>query len=125
MTTITANTTTSVLTTEERRVLFRTWRELYATRKAVAVDFLIYALLRGRDPRAGFTPISNANKLSNGSQADQSYRSTLLAASNMAGHLMSARLRTLFPEASAERIAELVGAVWHAATEHYYGKKGA
>jgi len=125
MTTITTNTTNPILTTEESRVLFRTWRELYASREASAFDFLLYALLRGKDPRTGFTPISNANKLNNGSTSDQSYRSTLLAASNMAGHLMSAKLRVLFPDASAERIAELVGAVWHAATTHFYSKKEA
>lgn len=124
MTTITTN-TNSINSAEERAVLFRTWRELYATREATAFDFLLYALLRGKDPRAGFTPISNANKLSNGSTADQSYRSNLLAASNMAGHRMSEKLRKLFPDMSAERNAELVGAVWHAATTHFYGKKEA
>jgi hypothetical protein len=124
MTTITTNTaTTSILATEERAVLFRTWRELYAKREAHTFDFLLYALLRGKDPRAGFTPISNANKLNNGSQADQSYRSTLLAASNIAGHVLSAKLRTLFPDATPERLAELVGAIWHSATTHFYGKK--
>lgn len=125
MTTINTTNTNSSLTAEERAVLFRTWRELYATREATAFDFLLYALLRGKDPRAGFTPISNANKLSNGSTADQSYRSALLAASNMAGHVLSPKLRTLFPDMTAERNAELVGAIWHSATTHYYGKKAA
>lgn len=124
MTTITTN-TNFILSAEERSVLFRTWRELYATREANAFDFLLYALLRGKDPRAGFTPISNTNKLSNGSTADQSYRGTLLAASNMAGHVMSGKLRKLFPDMTAERNAELVGAVCHAATIHFYGKKEA
>lgn len=125
MTTINTTTTNFILTSEERAVLFRTWRELYATREATAFDFLLYALLRDKDPRAGFTPISNANKLSNGSQADQSYRSTLLAASNIAGHVLSPKLRPLFPDATPERLAELVGAIWHAATTHYYGAKAA
>ena len=117
--------TNSILTSEERRALFSTWRSLYASGNAVALDFLIYALLRGKDPRAGFTPISNTNQLNNGSTADQCYKSTLLTASNMAGHRMSEKVRTLFPGMSAERNAEVVGAIWNAATALYYGKKEA
>lgn len=111
------------LTTAERHELHRTWRGQFATRQCVALDFLLYALLRGKDPHAGFTPISNTRKLHHGMSAEQSYQHTLLAVSNMAGHRLSAKLRTLFPSTSSDRLGELVGGLWHSATAHYYGKK--
>lgn len=112
------------LSSDERRELYRAWREQVAKQQCSALDFLIYALLRGKDPHAGFAPIRNPLKLSNGMQAEQCYRSALLAASNMAGHLLSAKLRALFPTVSADRLGELVGAIWHEATTLYYGQKG-
>lgn len=122
---MTTTNTTPILTTEERAVLSRTWREFYAAGPAEAFDFLLYALLRDKDPSRGFTPISNKNKLNNGSTADQCYRRTLLTASNIAGHRLSPKLRKLFPDMTAERSAELIGAIWAAATVLYYGKKEA
>lgn len=114
-----------VLTTLERQALYRNWREIFAKGECSATDFLIYALLRGADPRKGFTPIRNRNKLGNGMQPEQSYQRALLTASNMAGHTLNAKLRALFPESSADRLSELVGGIWRAATERFYTNKEA
>lgn len=122
---ITTTTYHTLISAEERAALAATWRTLYATRHAATFDFLLYALLRGKDPRSGFTPISNPRKLANGCTAEQSYRTTLLAASNIAGHRLSEKLSVLFPSMAADRKAQLCGGIWHAATELYYGKKGA
>lgn len=112
------------LSVEERRALRQTWSAFHARREAQAEDFILYAILRDKDPMAGFTPISNACKLNNGFTADQGYRQALRALCCMSAACLDAKFKALLPEASAERRAELAQAVGRAATELRTSKKG-
>lgn len=119
MTTTTITRFDSLLTAEERCELFRTWREFYATRKGAADDFILYALLRGKDPKAGFTAITNPRKLENGAQAEGGWRAAIGALDNayMDGRRLQAKLRQLFPAATDARYSELSRAIGEATTQ--------
>lgn len=49
------------------------FKALAHSRKLTAADMLLHAILMGKDPKCGFTPITNAKKLANGAQADLAY----------------------------------------------------
>lgn len=108
MTTINTPVAISLLSTEEHRALLRAWPAIHASREAQAADFLLYALLRGKDPRAGFTPIRNPVKLANGQQAWGGFRSALLLLVNQRA---VPRLARLLPDASKERLQDLAALV--------------
>jgi len=65
------------LTRQERQQFESAWRVQVAQRELRAPSFLLQALLRGRDPLRGFSPVTNANKLGNGQHAWQGYREAL------------------------------------------------
>lgn len=49
------------------------FKALAHSRKLAAADMLLHAILLGKDPKCGFTPITNAKKLANGAQADLAF----------------------------------------------------
>lgn len=108
MTTITTPVAVSLLTTEEHRALLRAWPAIHASREAQAADFLLYALLRGKDPRAGFTPICNPVKLANGQLAWGGFQSALLRLVNQRA---VAHLTRVLPGASKERLQDLAALI--------------
>lgn len=115
----------SILAVEERRALRQTWSAYHALREAQAEDFILYAVLRGTNPMAGFTPISNTCKLANGFIADQGYRQALQMLCSLSSARLTNKLKALLPEALAERLAELASAATQAASALRSGKKGA
>lgn len=108
MTTINTPVAASLLTTEEHRALLSAWPAIHASRDAQAADFLLYALLRNKDPLAGFTPICNPVKLANGQQAWGGFRSALSLLSNQRA---APRLARLLPDASQERLQDLAALI--------------
>lgn len=90
---MTATTTTTILTRDERRAFEAAWRAKHAAGTADAADFILQALLRERDPMKGFTPISRPTKLANGCTAWQGYRHALA----LLRHQLGARLHAIMP----------------------------
>jgi len=72
-------TTTELISRDERRAFDAAWLAYLATRTASAPAFLLQAILRGRDPKRGFTPVTNAAKLANGQWAWQGYERALFS----------------------------------------------
>lgn len=91
---MTATTTTTILTLDERRAFEAAWRAKHAAGTADASDLILQALLRERDPMKGFTPISRPTKLANGCTAWQGYQH----ARALLRHQLGARLHALMPE---------------------------
>lgn len=56
---------------EEYLALRATWKALAQAKTLSASDMAAYALLRGKDLRKAFSPITNPNKLANGQAAGQ------------------------------------------------------
>lgn len=66
--------TQTLITSKDEHFAFESaWREFIALKKADSAAFVLQALLRGRDPRKGFTPISNTHKLANGQRPMEGY----------------------------------------------------
>ena len=70
---------TQMISRDERRAFDAAWMAYVGTGKADAPTFILQALLRGRDPKRGFSPITNGTKLANGQTAWQGYRQALAA----------------------------------------------
>lgn len=66
-----------LISLDERKAFELAWRSHLVTCKPDASAFILQALLRGANPRAGFAPISNAVKLANGQRAWQGYHAAL------------------------------------------------
>jgi len=63
-------TTQNTQLTKEQFLEFRAKFKEQANAKSLsASDMILYNLIRGKDPKSGFTPITNPNKLSNGAIA--------------------------------------------------------
>ena len=106
MTTITAQ-NTSILTKEERISLAASWSTFHSTKKASAADMMLYALLRGKPAKTGFTPITSQAKLDNGHQAWRSYSDTINRLYSSLTGAGKDKLAMLLPSASAARIEEI------------------
>lgn len=74
---MTNTTQTQIISRDERRAFEAAWIAYVGTGKADAPTFILQALLRGRDPKRGFSPITNGTKLANGQTAWQGYRHAL------------------------------------------------
>lgn len=72
-------TQSELISRDERRAFEAAWRAYVATRTANAPAFLLQALIRGRDPKRGFTPVTNTAKLANGQWAWQGYEGALFS----------------------------------------------
>jgi hypothetical protein len=79
-----------LISRDERRAFEAAWSAYVATRAATAPAFLLQALIRGRDPKRGFTPVTNAAKLANGQWAWQGYESALFSLRYNPGHYLQA-----------------------------------
>lgn len=104
MTTTTQN-TTSILTADERLTLDANWRTQH--RHAYASQLIVLAVLRGRNPASGFTPITRPTKLANGQKAWDA----LWSAQSSARRNLPNLIQQLLPSLSAARVAELVTAI--------------
>lgn len=74
---MTNTTQTQLISRDERRTFDAAWIAYVGTGKATAPAFILQAILRGRDPKRGFSPITNGTKLANGQTAWQGYRQAL------------------------------------------------
>ncbi|KVP96941.1 hypothetical protein WJ97_14060 [Burkholderia ubonensis] len=83
-----------LISRDERRAFEAAWRAYVATGKADAAAFILQAILRGRNPKLGFTPVTNAVKLANGQFAWQGYSAAL---SQLRGQLGS-YVHAIWPE---------------------------
>lgn len=92
------NTHTSfILSFDERCQLEAAWRERLRQGDLEPTAFFLYALLRGRDPLRGFSPVRNPAKLANGHTPHQSCARALQRLQANAGwHLLR-----LWPELKA------------------------
>lgn len=79
----------SLLSRTERREFDAAWRKYCAGRAMPPAALILQALLRGRNPRAGFSPITNATKLANGQRAWQGYDGALADARRRAAVLLA------------------------------------
>lgn len=79
---------------DERRAFEAAWRGYVAAGKADAPAFILQAILRGRDPKRGFTPVTNAVKLANGQSAWQGYTAALSQLRGLLGNYV----HTIWPE---------------------------
>ncbi len=68
---------THIISRDERRAFEAAWRTHVSSGKATAAAFILQAVLRGRDPKRGFTAVSSAAKLANGQRAWQGYEQAL------------------------------------------------
>lgn len=64
---------TPLIFNAERVAFISAFKRLANAKQLTAADIIFRAKLLGKDPRAGFTPITNAKKLANGAQADLGY----------------------------------------------------
>ncbi|WP_144267139.1 hypothetical protein [Comamonas thiooxydans] len=94
-------TTTSLFPSSTARAFFEAhWRTLVSARnKQPAFHFLAGALLRGRNPLAGFTPITNKVKLANGQKADHAFT---LALQDLSQAIRTKTLAAIFPREIVE-----------------------
>jgi hypothetical protein len=88
-----------LISRDERRTFEADWRAYVATREASAPAFLLQALIRGRDPKRGFTPVTNTAKLANGQWAWQGHEAALFSLRYNPSHF----LRTIWPSLDAAR----------------------
>ncbi len=88
-----------LISRDERRTFESDWRAYVATCEADAPAFLLQALIRGRDPKRGFTPVTNAAKLGNGQWAWQGYEGALFRLRYNPSHF----LRAIWPSLGATR----------------------
>jgi hypothetical protein len=94
----------ALISRDERRAFEADWRAFVATREASAPAFLLQALIRGRDPKRGFTPVTNAAKLANGQWAWQGYESALFSLRYNPSHF----LRAIWPSLDATRFEAIL-----------------
>lgn len=66
-----------LISRDERRAFEAAWRNYVATGKADAPAFILQAIFRGRDPKRGFAPVTNAVKRANGQATWHGYRTAL------------------------------------------------
>lgn len=100
-------TQSELISRDERRAFQAAWRTYVATRTASAPAFLLQAIIRGRDPKRGFTPVTNTAKLANGQWAWQGYEAALFSLRYNPAH----HLQTIWPQlqdADATRFEALV-----------------
>lgn len=88
-------TLTRILSREEHLSFKDAWRTQFAAGRMTAADFILHAVLCGRDPQAGFSPVTNSTKLANGQRAWQGYDEALRSL-RVKGYL-ALRLPTLCP----------------------------
>lgn len=89
------NTHTSfILSFDERRRLEAAWLARLRQDGLEPTAFVLYALLRGKEPLRGFSPVTNPTKLANGQTPYQSYARALQRLHTNAGWHLS----QLWPE---------------------------
>lgn len=66
-----------IIEKDQYLTVLATWKQ---TKDHKAVDHIIYNVLRGFDPKRGFTPITKAIKLENGAQEWEGYQNALSSA---------------------------------------------
>lgn len=91
-----------LLTADQYRALLTAWRSTLSTPVRDASDYLLYALLREKDPLKAFTPCTNAVKLANG----QAAWGGLTLAMNRLRVSLRHRLQQLFPGQDIELLAD-------------------
>ena len=69
-----------IITKEEYLNVLSAWKQ---TKDHKSADHIIYNVLRGFDPKRGFSPITKASKLENGAQAWGGYGDALYTAKSM------------------------------------------
>lgn len=89
-----------LISRDERRAFETAWRAYVATCKADAPAFILQAILRGRDPKRGFTPVTNAVKLANGQFAWQGYTAALSQLRGLLGNYV----HTIWPDLMGQGI---------------------
>jgi hypothetical protein len=68
-------TKTHLFNTKEEYLAFRAaWAKLAKEKKISSTMILFYNIIRGKQNRRGFSPITKPSKLENGARADQAYR---------------------------------------------------
>jgi len=69
------------------------FRQLAHTKQATAVDHILYNLLRGKDLKRGFTPITNETKLNNNARKEPEWYTFKLALSELIFSISGAERR--------------------------------
>ena len=70
---------TPLIFNAERVAFILAFKRLANAKQLTAADILLRAKLLGKDPRTGFTSITNDKKLANGAQADLGYARAIAA----------------------------------------------
>lgn len=87
--------TSFIFTKEEAMSIISTFKECARAKKVSALDMVIYNLARGKEPRRGFTPITNPFKLN--SNANDPFNGYKQASQALIRHLR-------YPTASASSL---------------------
>ncbi|GBG14328.1 metal transporter [Novimethylophilus kurashikiensis] len=107
----TTNLNTTILTSDERRTLTAAWSAFHASGEARAEDFILYAILRGKNPKTGFTRITNPKKLANGLREFGGYQHALDMLGRAYKGPLTRKLALCFPGLRGERFNELLDAI--------------
>jgi hypothetical protein len=94
-------TQSELISRDERRAFEAAWRAYVAAGTANAPAYLLQAIIRGRDPKRGFTPVSNQLKLANGQWAWQGYEGALFSLRYNPAH----HLQVIWPQMQSVEVA--------------------